>query len=161
VIEQCAKEILEVPCPKFIGWRAHRLIDFVPSMMYLRSRNQPGFYGDVSRGVWEGATVTYVAMQIAYHLGFQEIILIGVDHSFATKGQPHSAVVSKGDDQNHFDPNYFGKGFRWHLPDLVASELAYRTAKEHFERTGRRIVDATIEGKLQVFRKVDYNQLFV
>ncbi len=105
--------------------------------------------------------MTYTAMQIAYYLGFQRIILVGVDHSFkTTKGEPGSPVVSQGDDPNHFDPQYFGKGFRWLLPDLEMSELAYRIAKYQFERANREIVDATIGGKLQVFRKVDYRSLF-
>lgn len=161
VIEQCAQEITELPCPKFIGWRARNLIDLSSSMMFLCPRSSPGFYTDLAKGVWEGMTVTYVAMQIAYYLGFQKIILIGLDHSYATKGKPHTELVSQGDDPNHFDTEYFGKGFRWQLPDLETSELAYRMAREQFERTGREIVDATIDGRLQVFRKIDYRELFV
>ena len=104
--------------------------------------------------------MTYAAMQIAYYLGFQKVILIGVDHSYGTQGKPHSTVVSQGADLNHFDPHYFGKGFRWQLPDLETSELAYRIAKYQFECHDREIVDATVDGKLQVFRKVDYQTLF-
>jgi len=161
VIEQCAHEIVRLPCPKFISWHARDLIDFTVDMMFLHSRSGTRFYTDITEGVWEGATVTYVAMQIAYYLGFQRVILIGVDHSYATKGEPHTTVVSQGDDPNHFDPRYFGKGFRWQLPDLKTSELAYRIAKDQFERANREIIDATVGGKLQVLRKVDYHTLFV
>jgi len=160
VIEQSAHDIVSLPCPKFISWRTRDLIDFTDDMMFLHSRGEPMFYTDITKGMWEGATVTYVAMQIAYYLGFREVILIGVDHSFATQGEPHAAVVSQGEDPNHFDPQYFGKGFRWNLPDLERSELAYRVAKYQFERDGREIIDATVGGKLQVFRKVDYQTLF-
>ncbi len=160
VIEQCGRELAGMPCPKFISWHARDLIDFSDDMMFLHSRDEPSFYTDVTRGVWEGATVTYVAMQVAYHLGFQKAILVGVDHSFATQGQPNSTVVSEGDDPNHFDPHYFGKGFRWQLPDLETSELAYRIARWHYSVAGREIVDATIGGKLQVFPKVEYQSLF-
>jgi hypothetical protein len=161
VIEQCAKEIAGLPCPKLIGWHTRDLIDFTDDMMFIHlRRQQPTFYTDITKGVWSGATVTYVTMQIAYYLGFSEVILIGVDHSFTTQGEPHAAVVSEGDDPDHFDPHYFGKGFRWNLPDLECSELAYRIAKYQFESDGREIVDATVGGKLQVFRKVDYQTLF-
>ncbi|MCK4964699.1 MAG: DUF115 domain-containing protein [Dehalococcoidia bacterium] len=160
VIEQSAQDIISLPCPKFISWHARDLIGFTADMMFLHSRGDPMFYTDITKGIWEGATVTYVAMQIAYYLGFQKVILIGVDHSFATQGKPHTTVVSQGDDLNHFDPHYFGKGFRWQLPDLETSELAYRIAKYQFECHDREIVDATIDGKLQVFRKVDYQTLF-
>jgi len=93
-------------------------------------------------------------------MGFKQVILIGVDHSFQSKGTPHSTVVSKGDDQDHFDPSYFGKGFRWQLPDLETSEQAYHLAREAYEKDGREILDATIGGKLAIFPKVDYPSLF-
>jgi len=161
VIEQCAREIASLTCPKFISWHARDEIDFTTDMMFLHSRGvSPTFYTDITRGIWEGATVTYVAMQIAYYMGFQKVILVGVDHSFVTQGKPHTAVVSQGNDPDHFDPQYFGKGFRWQLPDLETSELAYRTAKSQFESEDREIVDATVDGKLQVFSKVDYGTLF-
>ena len=70
-------------------------------------------------------------------------------------------MVSQGDDPNHFDPHYFGKGFRWQLPDLETSETAYNMAKCQFEIDDREIVDATVDGKLQVFNKVGYKTLFV
>lgn len=159
VIEQSARDIVSLPCPKFISRSARNLIEFTDDTMFLNSRSHPMFYPDITKGICEGATVTYVAMQIAYYLGFQEVILIGVDHSFATQGKPHTVVVSQGDDPDHFDSQYFGKGFRWQLPDLERSELAYRIAKYQFESDGREIIDATVGGKLQVFRKVDYQTL--
>ena len=160
VIEQSAQDIISLPCPKFVSGHARDLIGFTADMMFLYSQEGPAFYTDITKGIWEGATVTYAAMQIAYYLGFQKVILIGVDHSYGTQGKPHSTVVSQGADLNHFDPHYFGKGFRWQLPDLETSELAYRIAKYQFECHDREIVDATVDGKLQVFRKVDYQTLF-
>jgi hypothetical protein len=65
-----------------------------------------------------------------------------------------------GDDEDHFSPDYFGKGFRWQLPDLRTSEAGYRLAQNAFRRAGREVVDATVGGELRVFPKVDYNSLF-
>lgn len=162
VIEQCAQEIENLSPPKFVSWYARDVIRFTSSMMFIRDPHdgRSGFSKDPKSRIWEGATVTYVAMQIAYYMGFQTIILIGVDHSFATKGTPHEIVRSTGADPNHFDTNYFGKDFRWQLPDLETSEKFYELAKFHFEQDGREIIDATVDGKLQVFPKVDYLTLF-
>jgi hypothetical protein len=160
VIEQFGDEIAELPSTKFVAWHARHMIDFTPSMMFLMSRDGPRFHTALTHGIWEGATVTYVAMQIAYYLGFHHVILVGVDHSFMTEGEPHLTVMSEGDDRNHFSPDYFGRGFRWQLPDLVTCELAYRLAKEQFERTGRQIVDATVGGRLTVFPKVPLESCF-
>ena len=99
-------------------------------------------------------------MQLAFHMGFKQVILIGVDHSFATQGKPNTTVVSGGDDPNHFNPDYFGKGFRWQLPDLDTSEVAYTMAREAYKSAGREIIDATVDGKLTVFPKVNFESLF-
>ncbi len=160
VVEQWPDEIARVPCPKFVTWHAHKMIDFTPNMMFYATRGTPRFYTDILQGLWVGSTVTYATMQIAYYLGFHKVILIGVDHSFASRGKPGSMVVAAGDDPNHFAPDYFGQGCRWQLPELEISEQAYRLAKAQYEASGREIVDATIGGKLNVFPKLRYESLF-
>lgn len=162
VIEQCADEIKALTLPKFISWRGRRWFADDPGVVFLDTdyRGEERFAGDVSGRVFEGSTVSYVALQLAYHMGFEEVILIGVDHSFATRGPANAIVISEGEDLNHFAGNYFGSGFRWQLPDLEASERAYRLAKKAFESAGRRVLDATIGGRLTVFPKVDYRSLF-
>jgi hypothetical protein len=100
-----------------------------------------------------------VALQLAFHLGFSDVILIGVDHSFASHGPANKLVTSSGADMNHFDPTYFGTGVRWQLPDLAVSEMAYRMACDAYEAAGRRVRDATVDGKLTVFPKVRYEDV--
>lgn len=166
VIEQCAAELLALPIPRFFAWRSHRhflalnpKLDQLPDFIYS-SYTGPKFSRDVRGRVWEGATVTNMALQLAYHMGFKQVILIGVDHNFVSKGPANTTVVSEGDDPNHFSPAYFGKGFRWQLPDLETSEVGYRMAKAAYEQDGREILDATIGGKLTIFPKVEYDKLF-
>jgi len=161
VIEQCVAEIQALPIPKFLIWRSRRFLSPTEDTHFLYTTyTGPKFACDVTGRLWEGATVTYVALQLAYHMGFGKVILIGVDHNFVTKGDANKTITSQGDDPNHFAPNYFGKGFKWQLPDLETSERAYRLAKAAFEADGREVLDATIGGKLMVFPKVDYNDLF-
>lgn len=161
VIEQCAAEFAALTIPKFVSWEARAGLAFDEQTIFLRSYSKLlNFSRDPTRVVWEGATVTYAALQLAYFMGFQQVILIGVDHSFATQGPPNQEVVSTGDDPNHFAPDYFGRGFRWQLPDLQLSEMAYGLAREAYALAGRQVLDATVGGKLQVFPKVDYTSLF-
>ena len=161
VTEQCAEEIRALPIPTFVSWRGRKWIQPAENLHYLyTSYDLPGFNGNAAGRLWEGATVTYIAMQLAFHMGFQKVILIGVDHSFSTQGKPNTTIVSAGDDPNHFNPGYFGKGFRWQLPDLETSEIAYTMAREAYHKASREIVDATVGGKLTVFTKVSYESLF-
>jgi len=123
-------------------------------------------------GFHDGGTVTYTSMQLAFYMGFTEVILIGVDHSFVETGtaaaevvpqaddDPRAAtVVSGGDDPNHFLPNYFGKGVKWSLPSWHQMEESYAMARKRYEAAGRLIVDATVGGKLTIFPKVDYEKV--
>lgn len=162
VLEQCHHEIYNLKMPKFISWYARNFIGFSPDIFYIRDSYQgsEGFAEDPTWEIREGATVTFVAMQLAFFMGFKQVILIGVDHSFTTQGVPNSEIISQGDDPNHFDSSYFGKGFRWQLPDLEKSERHYKIAKEYYEHDGREIVDATSDGKLHVFPKVSFSSFF-
>jgi hypothetical protein len=165
VIEQCVDDLAALSIPKFLSWHSRRFFSQtlrsanLPTFLYT-TYDGPKFSADVRGRLWEGATVTYVTMQLAFHLGFKQVILIGVDHNYAAKGPPNATVTSQGDDPNHFDPRYFGKGFRWQLPDLETSEMAYLMAREAYQHAGRELLDATVGGKLTVFPKVDYNSLF-
>lgn len=162
VLEQCHQEMAELAVPRFVTWRARHLFEAQPDLLFLDTDYTlpENFNGDAMGRLFEGFTVTYVCLQLAYFMGFSEAILIGVDHNFVTKGQANATVVSEGDDPNHFSAGYFGKGFRWQLPDLEGSERAFRMARDAYQADGRRIVDATVGGKLTIFPKVDYDRLF-
>lgn len=168
VIEQTAADLAALEMPKFLTWRSRKYFseanfadhpENMPTFLYS-TYDAPSFSKDVRGRIWEGATVTYVTIQLAFHMGFKEMILIGVDHNYQATGKPNTTVTSQGDDPNHFSASYFGKGFRWQLPDLETSEIGYSMARAEIERSGRRIMDATVGGKLTIFEKADYNSLF-
>lgn len=166
VVEQCVDDFLALNMPRFFSWRSRKHFKpanvqpaNLPTFLYT-TYDGIKFSKDARYRIWEGATVTNVCLQLAYHMGFETAILIGVDHNFTSKGAANKTVVSDGDDPNHFDPRYFGKGFKWQLPDLDTSEIGYTIARANFEEDGRQILDATIGGKLQIFEKVAYDSLF-
>jgi len=64
------------------------------------------------------------------------------------------------DDPNHFAPNYFGRGYRWHDPNVDKMEEAYKEAEKVTKENGVTIYHATIGGKCEVFERVDYYSLF-
>jgi hypothetical protein len=165
VIEQTAADLAGLTLPKFLSWHSRSFfpsslsIAQLPTFIYT-TYESPRFSRDVRGRVWEGATVTNVTLQLAFHMGFQKVILIGADHNYTAKGKPNTTVTSEGDDPNHFSPAYFGKGFRWQLPDLETSEIGYAMARDAYQAAGREVLDATIGGKLTIFPKVEYNSLF-
>jgi hypothetical protein len=129
---------------------------------YDEYHNFPYFSKNALRKIWVGGTVSYLCMQLAYYMGFKEVILLGFDHSYEL---PEDSIVdgnrilSQSDDPNHFHPDYFGKGYRWHDPNLNRMEMAYKKARDVFEEEGRQIINATVGGKLEVFNRVNFDDL--
>ena len=95
-------------------------------------------------------------------MGFSEVYLVGFDHSYTIPTDVDmfgTEIKSKSDDPNHFNPEYFGTGYRWHDPRVDRMEMAYAKAKEVFESNGRIIYNATDGGKLEVFPRVEYSEI--
>ncbi len=160
VIEQFSEEINSIKSVKFIRSESQRYVRNRWNTFFMESSGAHDFIEDLETMQWcEGWTVTYCAMQVAFYLGFHTVILIGVDHNFPASGDPNKLVTADSSDENHFHPEYFGKGIQWQYPDLERSEKSYAIAKEIYEKNGKIILDATIGGKLKIFPKADYNEL--
>lgn len=161
VIEQAHEEIKRLNCIKFISNKSVHLIPENALTYHINTMHPPKrFCTDISKGVHEGWTVTYAALQIAYYLGFNKVVIIGMDHNFSYTGKPNEEQVVKDEDINHFCANYFGYGQKWDNPDLEHSEESYHFAKTVFEQDNRQIIDATVNGCCQIFAKADYKKIF-
>lgn len=162
VLDQFRTDFEQSSSIKFLSDAAKPWIKNTWNTFFMGSISKAGYFEkDLRRQEWcEGWTVTYCALQLAYFLGFEEVILVGLDHSFKNSGDPNSAVVAQGEDENHFHPDYFGKGVTWQYPDLERSEQHYRIALQTFQEAGRRIFDATIGGCCTIFPKVKYEGCF-
>lgn len=163
VIAQAAAAFGALNCVRFLGAQAALAAGLRPSALtHLVDTARPParFSTDISLGMHEGWTVTHAALQVAYHLGYADVVLIGLDHRYRFDGLPNESHVLEGPDPNHFSEQYFGFGQRWDNPDLAESEVSYRAALEAFAADGRRVRDATVDGACTVFPKVDFNSLF-
>lgn len=123
----------------------------------------PRFSTDASRELYCGQSVTMINLQLAFYLGFDQVYLIGMDFSYKI---PNSAlvdgltIVSTEDDENHFHPEYFGKGKTWHDPQLEKVLLSYKMMDLAYSAAGKKIFNATVGGKLEVFERADFKSLF-
>ncbi|MCF8275175.1 MAG: DUF115 domain-containing protein [Flavobacteriales bacterium] len=160
VLERFSEDFQNLSIPIFINWRTRNEI---PNGIYLKESFDivPFFQKDMTLPANSGGTVTYVCLQLAYYMGFHKVVILGMDHSFKEKGIAGKAEIRKEEkDESHFDPNYFPKGMKWIIPDLVKSELSYSIARNEFETNGRQIVDATIGGKCEVFEKISTESVY-
>lgn len=128
------------------------------------SKAPPRFSENCARVVYWGGTVTFLNLQLAAFLGASKIYLIGFDHNYASPSADDEVdgvvITSATRDQNHFDPRYFGPGYRWHDPRVDRMESSYRLAKNVLAARGIEIFNATAGGKLEVFERVEFDSLF-
>lgn len=125
------------------------------------------FSTNASDITYTGCTVTFTCLQLAHYLGFREIFLVGVDADYSIPDDAsESSAYGTGvldmpsDDPNHFHPDYFGKGKRWHDPQVDKMLEAYEEARRTVEADGGKIYNATVGGKLEVFPRRRFDQLF-
>lgn len=159
VLKQFADDLQQVKSLKLFNWLHHDLYQIDSNTVFLCAKPGPTITGNIVNGYYLGAgSVTNLALEAAFYMGFSEVILIGVDHTYREQGQGGVPVVSKGEDRNHFSPDYFGKGIVWQLPNYETMEHGYRQNRRLFEKSNRIVVDATFGGELDIFPKVSFQQ---
>ena len=155
--------------PSYLGY----CLDEAPDTIFFNHRARKSypegfdFSEDASKITYTGCTVTFTCMQLAHYLGFREIYLIGVDASYdiPTNIEHQDSYGTRildmqTDDPNHFHPDYFGKGYRWHDPQVAKMLEAYQEAQRVTDLSGRPIYNATVGGQLEVFERRAYAEIF-
>lgn len=109
-------------------------------------KRYPKFSEDFARKSYMGSTVTYNALQLAVYMGFQEIYLLGVDFSYAGQEGKYA----------HFyrEKKLIATGFEKQV------RLAYLSTREYADQHGIKIYNATRGGKLEIFERIDFDELF-
>lgn len=127
------------------------------------------FEPNAPQGIRGGGTVLTAAMQIAFFLGFTTQYLIGVDVSYSIPqtvkqsggdrfgtGVQINLESTKDDDINHFDPRYFGKGAKWHDPNVDEMKRGFLQTARGIEMRGGRVFNATAGGNLDCVTRMRF-----
>ncbi len=115
---------------------------------------------DVSDHLCDGITVTFEAIQLAIFMGFKEIYLIGVDHNYSHVTDLSGNIQVDTTVKNHFGCEKFNPKTDYPA-NLNTSQYSYTIAKEYCDTHGIKIYNATRGGKLEVFKRVDFDKLFL
>ena len=129
----------------------------------LTDANPWFFSTEADRYVVLGGSVIIVCLQILYHLGFSEVVILGLDHDYGfedDKLKKKGGMYLKSENiVAHFTNDYYPVGVDVHL-DIGAMERGYQLAHDAFINDGRKILNASPGTKLEIFPKVEYNLLF-
>lgn len=138
---------------------------YVPIWNYAMKLSRIPFTKHAGKYIYDGSTVTYMSMQLAAYMGFSEIYLLGVDHNFPYKStRDKEIVVNDLSVASHFydgAENNFGENA--HMRRTFNEEFvtcSYEAAEEYSRKDGTfRIYNATRGGKLEVFERVDLDDI--
>lgn len=97
------------------------------------------FSDDCYIRVYDGYSITYSIMQLAVYMGFEEIYLLGADCSYL------------GEKQHFIEHGHYASSASSATERLFAS---YGEAKRYAENNGKKIFNATRGGKLELFPRV-------
>ena len=141
-------------------WMGHVLGDSAQTVWMQAFGGELFFGTDPGHCVAWHATVTYFWLQILYGAGYRRVLLIGVDNSYrqAASLKEGDLVRQQDDDPNHFEPTYF-KGKVWQAADTDHMAKTYAKAREVYEASGRVIINCSVGGTLDVFRRTPLEQM--
>ncbi|XSG83547.1 MAG: glycosyltransferase [Methyloligella sp. ZOD6] len=155
VAEQSAHHINRLDeIPKILPYWLSYCVNPGPNTFFVDAVGYPEFSTDMFKNMSWRHTVTFFNMHLAYGLGYRKAVMIGFDHNFKQSAgvKEQEIILSDEDDENHFHPDYF-RGKKWQAADVDMMEAMYKLAKAAFEADGRKIVNATVGGKLELFER--------
>lgn len=147
---------------KFIAlvkdWRYNKIKDATYINLIVKEfyPNNPDFSEDITKGIYEGYTVSYMCLQLAIYMGFKDIYLIGIDHQYSKAFLPNGELEVIDTLKDHFS----NEDQLANIPQLFKSKLSYESAKKYAEEHNINIFNATRGGALDVFERINFDSLF-
>ncbi len=111
---------------------------------------------DVSKSFSLSYSVTGVAIELAVYMGYKNIYLIGVDHSY-TNTITKNGVLNKTEGIKDYFGNLKSKSYSIQYIDAVNSY--YLALKKHAQKYNSNIFNATRGGKLEIFQRVNLDDI--
>lgn len=127
-------------------------VNFKRSSIYYKNKKFPLYSDSFEENSFWGGTVLYFNIQLAQYLGCNPIKLVGVDLNYKIPKniiKNGSVLTSLEDDENHFDPLYFGKGKKWHLPEVSRMQKAFDTAYKKLRKSNIELVNSGLDSNLK------------
>ena len=125
----------------------------------LREKDQPeGFALDCTEQVNTRGTVTIVCMQLAMHMGYRNIYLLGIDHNFDKVITENGEII--------IDPsvrNYFCEGYDDDVSNEVQHNLgnttkAYMDVRQFIDKHDVHIYNVSRQTKLEAFERMTFEE---
>ena len=162
---RCARRFLPPYLPELDSDSPTSWLNVLESNSYeAPDKPAPWFFSkEADRLILNSGTVLFVCMQLLYHLGFAEVILLGADHDYGLseeeKARGSFMLPIENVPDSHFRQDYFKPGEQIHF-HWAALERSYKLAHQAYLADGRKIINASISTKLETFPRAKFDSLF-
>ncbi len=126
--------------------------------IYSNSENDFNFSDDCSKEVYIGYTVTYAMIQMAVYMGFNEIYLLGMDHTYSIEINEDGKIVKNENINDHSEILEHYKLSK--ASNIHKTTKAYEAAKKYTDKKMIKIYNATRGGRLEVFERINLDDVF-
>lgn len=166
MVENNEKNMIEIPAKSKlipIDYKFYHGID-LPGFDYINAnydREKDGsesFSMDCTQQVNIRSTVTVACIQLAIHMGYREIYLLGIDHSF------NHVILDKGRTvKDDSVKNYFVEDYDTDVQDKVVHDIGqttkdYQDMQKFCLNHGIQVINASRKTQLEVFPRVSFDQ---
>lgn len=146
ILGLAGREITAMSTLALIPFESRRLVGDESSVAFLQYNPHLELASRIGLDLHHGHTAMFWGLQLALHLGWKRILIIGMDHNFVSR--------SAGEvDANHFVSDYVPQGVEVKAPDLQKIERSYALAQKFAQSRGLQILDCTPGGKCTVFER--------
>ncbi|MBE6649573.1 MAG: DUF115 domain-containing protein [Ruminococcaceae bacterium] len=165
VLEEIKDKVEELDIEyKFIPayWKWYKGLNIKSATYYNILLNQSEIRASENMAKYSvlNGTVTGFFFQMAVYMGFKEIYLIGVDHNFSRMTDKNGNLIIDKNVKDHYgnvknaDENTKG------IFNIDNATQTFIYLKEYCDSKGVKVYNATRGGKLEVFPRVDFDNLF-
>lgn len=126
--------------------------------LYPQQFNEKSFNGDACDGMYWLGTVTNCMIQLAIHMGFKNIYLIGIDHNFDRYIDENGNEVIDETVKNYFCDQYDNDIINEVHRDLGQSTKGYYWISNYAKENGINIKNVSRQTKLTVFPRVTFEE---
>lgn len=114
---------------------------------------------DVTKQVNMRGTVTIASIQLAIHMGYRNIFLIGIDHNFDKIINENGETVVDSKVRNYFIEGYDEDVKNEVKHDIGVTTQAYYDMRRFADIYGINIINASRATKLDAFEKIDFDEV--
>ena len=135
----------------------HYLYDFTKFKLNRWAFDPPYISEDCSDHFCLCFTVTFDAIQLAIYMGYTEIYLLGVDHSYSVTADAKGRIKKDESVRDYFEGL---EKTAITAQNYEATTAAFNVARVYADAHGITIKNATRGGKLEAFERVEFDTLF-